>query len=380
MPANGRGVRMVVRGVNWLGDAIMATPALQRLRELLPEAHIALCGPDKLAGLWMNHPAINSVIAIGPREGLWSVAGRLRGGGYTHALILPNSPRSALESWLGRVPSRIGYARFWRNAFLTLQVAERPGVVRMEKKTKAQIRRCCEEPLRVSSARAIPREAHHVFHYLHLVGAMGANPAPLPPQLYVTEQERAALGKKFNLDPARMWCGLNPGAEYGPAKRWPIGRFARAAIEIQQRTHCGWLIFGGKADVDSALALTEKIRGQAEPDSAAPVVCLAGETNLRELCAGLSVCRVLLTNDTGPMHLAAAVGTPVVAIFGSTSPELTGPGLPGFGRHVLLRANAPCSPCYLRQCPIDFRCMTGIDDETAVRAVLSIVSEVSSGG
>lgn len=380
MPADGRGVRLVVRGVNWLGDAIMTTPALQRLRELLSEAHISLCGPDKLAALWANHPAVDSVIAIGPREGLGSVAGRLRAGGYTHALILPNSPRSALEAWLGGVPSRIGYARFWRNAFLTLKIPERQGVVRMEKKTKAQIRRCCNGSSQATSASGIPRESHHLFHYLHLVGAMGANPAPLPPQLYVTEQERTTLCKKFQLDPARVWCGLNPGAEYGPAKRWPIGRFARAAIEVQQRTHCGWLIFGGKADVELANALADKIRGQVDSDAAGPVVCLAGETNLRELCAGLSVCRVLLTNDTGPMHLAAAVGTPVVAIFGSTSPELTGPGLPGFGRHVLLRANVPCSPCYLRQCPIDFRCMTGIEAETAVRAVLSIVSETNNSG
>lgn len=380
MPANGRGVRLVVRGVNWLGDAIMTTPALLRLRELLPEAHTTLCGPDKLAGLWLNHPAIDSVMSIAHDDGLLKVAATLRAGGFTHALILPNSPRSALESWMGDIPCRIGYARFWRNAFLTHKVFDRQGIVRMQKKSLAQIQRCCDEPLRQAPASSIPPEAHHIYHYLHLVGAMGANSAPLPPRLYVTEQERAALCQRFQLDPARLWCGLNPGAEYGPAKRWPIERFAKAAIEVQKRTGCGWLIFGGKADVESGRALAEKIRGQAGSNSASPVVCLAGETNLRELCAGLAVCRVLLTNDTGPMHLAAAVGTPVVAIFGSTSPELTGPGLPGSGQHVLLRSNAPCSPCYLRECPIDFRCMTGISAEDAVHAVLGTLSERNNGG
>jgi heptosyltransferase-2 len=93
-------------------------------------------------------------------------------------------------------------------------------------------------------------------------------------------------------------------------------------------------------------------------------------TSLEELCAALKLCRLLLTNDSGPMHVAAALGTPVVVPFGSTSPELTGPGLPGDGRHQLLRANAPCSPCFLRECPIDFRCMNGISVEQVVEAAL----------
>jgi heptosyltransferase-2 len=373
-------VRLLVRGVNWLGDAIMTTPALLRVRELLPEAEITLCGPDKLAGLWVNHPAVDAVLPIVSGAGMWSVAGSVRAGGFTHALILPNSPRSALESWLGGVPCRIGYARLWRNLFLTHKVADRRGMVRMQKKSPAQIRQCCEDPALANSAGAIPQEAHHIHHYLHLVGAMGANLAPLAPQLVVTEQERAAFCRRFQLDPERLWCGLNPGAEYGPAKRWPMERFAQAAIEIQKRTPCGWLIFGGKADVETGRALAEKIRAAAGADAAKSVVCLAGETHLRELCAGLAVCRVLLTNDTGPMHLAAAVGTPVVAIFGSTCPELTGPGLPGSERHVILRGNAPCAPCYLRQCPIDFRCMTGIPVEAAVRAVLATLSGTRNGG
>lgn len=100
---------------------------------------------------------------------------------------------------------------------------------------------------------------------------------------------------------------------------------------------------------------------------------LAGATTLAELCAALKFCHVLLTNDSGPMHVAAAVGTPVVVPFGSTSPELTGPGLPGDARHRLLRARAPCSPCFLRECPIDFRCLTGITVDTVVKAVLEAI-------
>ena len=154
---------------------------------------------------------------------------------------------------------------------------------------------------------------------------------------------------------------MNPGAEYGPAKRWPAERFIAAAQEIQNRTGCRWLVLGGKSDVELAGSIASKLVGS---------VNLAGRTSLRELCAVLKLCRVLLTNDTGPMHVAAALGTPVVALFGSTSPELTGPGLPGGEPAGIVKGDAPCAPCFLRECPIDFRCMLGIETSRVVAAVL----------
>jgi heptosyltransferase-2 len=210
------------------------------------------------------------------------------------------------------------------------------------------------------------RAAHQMHEYLHLVAALGANPEPLPPLLFVTPQEIESARKKFGLenvtDPI---LGLNPGAEYGPAKRWPADRFIAAAQGIQKRTNCVWLLFGGKSD--------NGITGQIAAALSSSRVAnynLSGQTTLRELMALLKLCRVVLTNDTGPMHLAAALGAPIVAPFGSTSPELTGPGLPGDPRHHLLRSNAPCSPCFLRECPIDFRCMKGIGTEAVVAAVV----------
>jgi heptosyltransferase-2 len=142
-----------------------------------------------------------------------------------------------------------------------------------------------------------------------------------------------------------------------------LERFIAAAQEIHQRTHCLWLILGSQSDVAAANAIHSALRA---PHSALP---LAGQTSLRELMALLKLCRVVLTNDTGPMHVAAALGTPVVVPFGSTSSELTGPGLPGDPRHQLLKSAAPCSPCFRRACPIDFRCMTGISVERVVEAV-----------
>jgi heptosyltransferase-2 len=162
--------------------------------------------------------------------------------------------------------------------------------------------------------------------------------------------------------------GVNPGAEYGPAKRWPIENYLAAAREIHRRTGCGWLVLGGANDARAAGKLEASLSC-----SKAPVVNLAGRTSLRELCAVLKVCRLVLTNDTGPMHLAAALGTPVVAPFGSTSPELTGPGLPGNDLHRVITAGVPCSPCFRRTCPIDFRCMTQISPRDVVQQALQVL-------
>jgi heptosyltransferase-2 len=147
-----------------------------------------------------------------------------------------------------------------------------------------------------------------------------------------------------------------------------VEKFIAAAREIQQRTDCVWILFGGKSDA----FITDQIES-ASGQRSATCFNLAGKTSLRELMALLKLCHVLLTNDTGPMHVAAAVGTPVVVPFGSTSPELTGPGLPGDLRHRLLKSAAPCSPCFLRACPIDFRCMNGIHVERVVATVLAAI-------
>lgn len=361
--------RILVRGVNWLGDAVMTTPALQRLREARPDAHITLLTPAKLADIWQNHPAVNAVKTFAADESARTISRRLRAERFDLGLVLPNSPRSALELWFARVPERVGYARPWRNWFLTKALAPRGGAVAMHKRSPAEINRLIRSGAAPGQA-PFSTQAHHIFHYLHLVAALGANAEPLPPVLAVTPEAIAQFAAKFKLTGASskppLWLGLNAGAEYGPAKRWPEERFIDAAVQIQRRTGCRWLIFGLAAEKEMATRIAAKIEGSVD---------LAGATSLAELCAALKLCRVLLTNDSGPMHVAAAVGTPVVVPFGSTSPELTGPGLPSDPRHQILRAGVPCSPCFLRQCPIDFRCMTSISVESVVEAVLCAANE-----
>jgi heptosyltransferase-2 len=378
------GRRILVRGTNWLGDAVMTTPALLRLREKFPEAHITLLTPKKLRDLWIRHSAIDETIVFAPGENMFSIGKKLRSGKFDLALVLPNSPRSALEVWLAGIPQRIGCARPWRNFFLTQAIAPRVGSVKMRKLTVAEIcRRTGVAPVsdqmnhksETGGAPILRSSAHQIHEYLNLVAALGASPEPMPPQLVVTPGEIEAAKKKFGLDViGRPIFGLNPGAEYGPAKRWPVEKFIAAAREIQNRTNCTWLIFGGKADAASQRAADIlSVEQNFRQDAGSTFLNLAGKTSLRELMALLKICRVLLTNDTGPMHVAAALGTPVVVPFGSTSPELTGPGLPGDSRHRLLKSDAPCSPCFLRECPIDFRCLNGISIERVVEAVLSLV-------
>jgi len=320
-----------------------------------------------LRDLWAGHTAINETISFAPDENIFVIGKKLRAGEFDLALVLPNSPRSAMEPWLAGIPQRIGHARPWRNFFLTNAIAPRVGMVKMRKRSVAEIKKLISQLPAPGSQ--LPTSVHQIHEYLHLVAALGANPESLPPQLFVTPEEVEAAKKKFGLwGIMRPILGLNPGAEYGPAKRWPVERFIAAAREIQNRTNCAWLIFGGKNDMELAKRINSELR---TPNS--ELRNLAGQTSLRELMSLLKTCRVLLTNDSGPMHVAAALGTPVVVPFGSTSPELTGPGLPGDLRHRLLKSDAPCSPCFRRGCPIDFRCMNAISAGRVVEAVLSAV-------
>ena len=362
--------RLLIRGTNWLGDAVLAVPALLRLREKFPDAHIALLTPEKLEQIWFYHPAVNEVISFSSGQGVFAVAKRLRPKPFDMALVLPNSPRSAIEVFLAGIPNRIGYARPRRNFFLTQIVAPRAGAVKMRKRAPVEIRRLIStQPPAAGGKSEFSKSAHQMHEYLHLAAALGANPEPLPATLFVTPEEMDAARRKFGLaSVSNPIFGLNPGAEYGPAKRWLLEKYIAAAKQIRNRTDCAWILFGGMNDMD----LTNKI--QLALGSGAPIINAAGKTSLRELMSLLKLCRVFLTNDTGPMHVAAALGVPVVAVFGSTSPELTGPIRARESLVKIVRSDVPCSPCFLRECPIDFRCMNGIGVTQVVDAIIALLT------
>jgi heptosyltransferase-2 len=310
---------------------------------------------------------VNELISFSTRENVFAIAKKMRAKKFDLTLVLPNSPRSAIEVFLAGIPKRIGYARPWRNFFLTEKVAPRVEAVKMKKRSVAEIQKLISDSVQNSKSKTQNLSSHQIYEYLYLSSELGANPEPLPPKLFVAPEEIEAARKKFGLEKiSNPIFGLNPSAEYGPAKRWPVERFISAAKEIQQQTNCAWTLFGVKNDLE----ITNQIESAVQnPQSR--VFNFAGKTSLRELMALLKLCRVLLTNDTGPMHVAAALDVPVVAIFGSTSPELTGPIFSSASK--ILKADAPCSPCFLRECPIDFRCMNGIGVERVVEAVLKTV-------
>jgi len=368
---------ILIRGVNWLGDAVMTTPAIARLRERFPASRLSLLTPHDLADLWRHHPDLDEVVPFQSGDSPWRIGRRLRNQGYDCALVFPNSPRSALEVFLAGIPRRIGYRRPWRHLFLTEPVAPRPAEVPMRKRSTAEIQRLISLPHSTSPSE-VPTQAHHLHQYLHLAGVLGADTTPCEPRLRVTEDESTLFrGKWLNTSPAPPhWLGLNPGAAYGPAKRWPEDRFVETATRAHKNTGCGCLITGGPGEK----ALAESIASALTRAGVSPVVNLAGQTSLRQLCVALKACHALLTNDSGPMHLAAALETPVVAVFGSTSPDLTGPGRPDApGPHVLLRHPTPCAPCFLRDCPIDLRCLHGVTPDNALDALLGVLRPRSGG-
>jgi len=313
--------RIVVRSSNWLGDAVMSVEAVRRIKRGRPDAAVTILTKRNLVEFWESIPDVDAVIPIEPNEGVFSVANKLRGK-FDVSILLPNSPRSGLEAWLAKIPRRVGYRRPWRNYFVNQLIPEP----------------------------APPQPVtHHAKTYLRIAERIGADISePLPPVAINT--------------PEPLTLGLCPGAEYGPAKRWP--HFAEAAQILSERHGIRWLIFG----TGKERTLGEQIVSLLGPNG----VNLVGQTTLSQLMNELSRCRALLTNDTGTMHLAAHLGVPTIALFGSTEPALTGPLGTG---HTVIRHHVECSPCFLRNCPIDFRCMKRITVEEVVEAVVRVLND-----
>jgi heptosyltransferase-2 len=308
--------RIVVRSSNWLGDAVMTVPTVSAIKAGRPDARVTVLTKRKLAEFWQTVTAVDEVLSIEKGEGVWAVARKLRERRFEAAILLPNSPRSGLEAWLAGIPRRVGYARPWRTWCLNQIIPEQ--------------------------AKAGPVR-HQSKHYLCIADRIGAN---LKDAVF-TPQKHSPKGRLM---------GLCPGAEYGSAKRWP--RFAEAAKALSDRHGWRWLILGTGKDREVAREIVELVGAYA--------IDLTGQTTLAELMEMLGRCELLLTNDTGTMHLAAYLGVPTVAVFGSTEPALTGP----LGsRHTVIRRHVECSPCFLRECPIDFRCMREVTVEEVTAAV-----------
>ena len=348
--------RILVRATNWLGDSVMMMPAVQRLRERYPStAHLALLCPAKLRDLWLRNAFVDEVLAF---DGATDIR-VLRERRFDLAVLFPNSLRSAWEAWQAGIPRRVGFAGHARRFLLTDVVPEprgdRPGH-KMLHVAGEKFRVKHFEPMR-----------HQVHHHLDLVGHLGGNTKPVPSRIWVDPDVQRNTSQILAGD-HRPLIGISAGAEYGPAKRWPWDRFANVAAQILEKKECRFALLGASGDREISTAIEARLHPLR--DDPKLVVNLAGKTSLMELCAVLRCCRVLLTNDTGSMHLAWALDVPQVAIFGSTSPELSGPLS---DRATVIRHPVECSPCFLRECPIDFRCMTQVTVEEVANAVVAML-------
>ncbi len=316
-------MKILVKGNNWLGDAVMSLPALHSLRAMHPRARVSVLTRPFLADLYRGATGVDEVILheTGSVKSWASTARKLKTHPFDAALVLPRSFSSALLVFSARIPRRIGYACEGRTAMLT------------------------------DTPRPLPPRVHRVRHFHHLLTALGEPPPVPPPRIEVLPDAAAWAEERL---PGDGWIGFNPGATYGAAKQWFPDRFIELGRRLARRARIA--VVGGPAEAGLGGRVAAGVGG----------VNLAGATDISRLAAAIARCRLFVTNDTGPMHVADAVGTPVVAVFGPTDWIVT----PPFGeRHTLVRHDIECSPCLKRVCPLGHHdCMKRVTVEETLRA------------
>lgn len=329
---------LIVRMPNWIGDLVMATPVLADLKAEFPSARLTAMCRSPLSDLLLNDPSIDELFSFSKASGFErrkarrSVIDKLRAGGYDLGVLLTHSFSSAWWFWLGKVQNRIGYDCNVRKWLLTESLP-------FPKTLQNQ---------------------HLVVTYKMLLAPLGIPLSDTPPCLYLNAEDvqvAQVLLLEHKVPKGVPLVGINPGATYGSAKCWLPERFREVTQKLLTHPDLHIVYFGDT----STMNLVREICASFP----ARVVNLAGQTSLKQLPPLISLCDVLLTNDSGPMHIADAVGTPLVALFGSTSEVITGP----YQGATVIHKHVECSPCYERVCPIDFRCMKQIEVEEVYDAV-----------
>lgn len=333
LPAEGI-ERMLIRGTNWIGDVVMTLPALAAIRGRWPRARLSVLAKPWVAEVYRLCPDVDEVILFeepGRHAGIRGkgrLAADLRRYRFDGAILLQNAIEAAIITGLAGIPVRAGYNTDGRGLLLTHSVRRTPAI----------------------------RRVHQIDYYLQMVEALGCLPAGRTAQLRPAP-EYAGLAEQFfheaGISAGTPLIGLAPGAAYGPAKKWFPERFAAVVDRLIDGTGARAILFGSESDKESTAAVRKKARH--------PLIDIAGETSLKEAMALISRCDLFISNDTGLMHVAGALGIPLVAIFGSTNPLTTSPA----GKaSVVIHRDVPCSPCLKPVCPTDFCCMDliGVDE------------------
>lgn len=337
-------MKILVRATNWVGDAVMSLPALAALRRKFPDAHIAVLARPWVADLYGHEPFADEIIPYAPTRfaDRRPAAKQLRERGFDVALLLQNAFDAALVAWMAKIPRRIGYARDGRSWLLTDAIA-------------------------VPKRGEIP--PHESFYYLELlrrVGWLDEMPREALIRLEGAERAREAGVERWRSDGVEgAVVGVSPGAAYGNAKRWLPERFAEAALRIAKEQGAMVALFGSGGERD----VCEFIRGEIEKQGFG-AVNYAGATSLGEFIERAAACVLFLTNDSGAMHMASALGVPTVTVFGATNHVTTGPT--GELARVI-RHDVECSPCMLRECPLDHRCMKAVSAAEVAETALGLL-------
>ncbi len=338
--------KIIVRMPNWIGDLVMATPVLSDLRKAFPKAHITAMCRTPISDLLREDQDIDELFCFskanrfGRRSDNKDIIEKLKRGKYDLGVLLTHSFSSAWWFWLGNVKRRLGYRGNGRGFLLTDKIALPKSV----------------------------HEQHLVETYKMILDPLGIPVSETKPRIYLTSKEIAdakTLLKQLGITPEHALVGINPGAAYGSAKCWLPERFREVTKRLLKLDNVRIIYFGDQPSMPLVKEICQ--------DLPSPVINLAGLTSLRELAALIKCCKIVLTNDSGPMHIAAAVGTPLVALFGSTNETATGPYKAG----TVINKHVSCSPCYRRECPIDFRCMKRIETDEVYDEILRTLKEFS---
>ena len=340
-------MRLLVRATNWLGDAVMSIPALREIRLVRPEAQITILARQWVADLYAREDFCDDILIYdntGSHRGLRGkrrLASEISGRCFDQAILLQNAFDAALIAWLARIPVRIGFARDGRRPLLTQAIPP---------------------------PKAGETPPHQRFYYLELLrraGWIAEIPECADIRLHGVDkasESGRALWRERGL-PEGPWIGVSPGAAYGSAKRWIPEHFAQAARALASELDARVAVFGSRAEAP----LARSIAGQIGPVA----VCLAGETSLADYIDLAATCSLYLTNDSGPMHVAAALGIPTVAIFGATDHIATGPSA---SWAKVVRRDLDCTPCLLRECPLpEHLCMLAVTPEMVVEEARKVL-------
>ena len=339
--------RILIRSTNWVGDTVMMLPSLVAVRETFPRAEITVLANPWVLPLLENHPAVDRTIVIDKGRGVISAAkevlliiSRVRNLRFDLAVLFQNAFEAALLSYLGGARYRVGYNTDGRSLFLTHTVIRDKAIL----------------------------SAHQVDYFLGLVDTMGWQVTETKPVVYLSKEDTKTISRMLSSEGIcdnDMLVGLNPGAAYGPAKRWPAERFAVIGDWASKRWNAKVVLFGSSSE--AAIAKEVATLMKAEPLN----VC--GKTTLGQAMALIKRCDFFLTNDSGLMHIAAALNRPLVAVFGPTDHVQTRP----VSRNArMVRHDLECSPCLKQVCPLDQRCMLSIEPHEVWREMEDLEKEV----